>query len=60
LLTAMSEQQWPVTFSIGVASHVRAPADFDTLLAEADRLMYEVKRGGRNGVLQRDMVQGSA
>ena len=56
LLQAMSERQWPVTFSIGVASYARAPADLDGLLAEADGLMYEVKYGGRNRVLQKDFT----
>lgn len=55
LLTVMAEYRWPVTFSIGVASYQRAPADLDTLLAEADGLMYEVKHGGRNCVLQREL-----
>lgn len=56
LLQAMSERQWPVTFSIGVASYALAPADLDDLLAEADGLMYEVKYGGRNRVLQKDFT----
>ena len=56
LLQAMSGRQWPVTFSIGVASYARAPADLDGLLAEADSLMYEVKNGGRNRVLQKDLM----
>ena len=56
LLQAMSGRRWPVTFSIGVASFARAPADLEGLLAEADSLMYEVKRGGRNRVLQKDLA----
>lgn len=56
LLHAMSVRGWPVTFSIGVASCSRAPADFDSLVAEADSLMYEVKRSGRNRVLKRDLA----
>ena len=55
LLQAMRGRQWPVTFSIGVASYARAPADLEGLLAEADSLMYEVKNGGRNRVLQKDL-----
>ena len=56
LLDTMSGRRWPVTFSIGVASYARAPADLDGLLAEADGLMYEVKHGGSNRVLQRDLT----
>ncbi len=56
LLAEMAEHEWPVGFSIGVASADPAPADLDGLLAEADRLMYEVKRGGRNRVLHRQIA----
>ena len=56
LLNTMSGHRWPVTFSIGVASYARAPADLEGLLAEADGLMYEVKHGARNRVLQRDLT----
>ena len=54
LLAAMREKGWPVTFSIGVASHKVAPHDFDMLLKQADALMYEAKRGGRDRVLQQE------
>lgn len=53
LLAAMSEHDWGVTFSIGVASYRVTPMDFDTALTQADALMYEVKSGGRNRILQR-------
>lgn len=54
LMAAMGEHHWPATFSIGVASYARAPHDLDQLLANSDSLMYEVKRGGRSGILQKD------
>lgn len=54
LLAAMKEENWPVTFSIGVASYQVAPQDFDSLVKQADALMYEVKRGGRDRVLQHE------
>ncbi len=53
LLVTMGEHGWPVTFSIGVASYGVAPRDFDAALAQADSLMYEVKNGGRDRILQR-------
>lgn len=53
LLAAMDEHRWPVTFSIGVASYDVTPPDFDAALAQADSLMYEVKNGGRDRILQR-------
>lgn len=54
LLATMTENGWPVTFSIGVASYKVAPHDFDSLIKQADELMYEVKRGGRDHVQQRE------
>jgi diguanylate cyclase (GGDEF)-like protein len=54
LLVAMRKNGWSdVTFSIGVASFVQAPADLASLLKEADMLMYEVKDNGRDQVLVR-------
>ncbi len=52
LLEAMHPEGWPVTLSIGVASCRASPDDFDTLLRQADELMYEVKRSGRDRILQ--------
>lgn len=54
LLDTMADRQWLVTFSIGVASYRRAPADLDNLLTEADDLMYEVKHGGRDRIMLRE------
>ncbi len=53
LLAAMHESGWPVTFSIGVVSYRRAPNNLETLLKEADQLMYEAKEAGRDRILQR-------
>ncbi|WP_295002326.1 GGDEF domain-containing protein [uncultured Dechloromonas sp.] len=52
LLLAMQQQHWPVTFSVGVASYGAAPQDFDALLKCADKLMYQVKRDGRDHIVQ--------
>ncbi|MFZ4539679.1 GGDEF domain-containing protein, partial [Propionivibrio sp.] len=54
LMAAMGDHHWPVTFSIGVASYAQAPPDLDRLLANSDSLMYEVKRGGRSRILQKN------
>jgi len=53
LLSAMHEHGWPVTFSIGVASYDVTPHNFYDALAQADALMYEGKKGGRDRILQR-------
>lgn len=52
LQETMAERRFPVTFSIGLASFRRAPHNIDTALAQADALMYEAKRGGRNALRQ--------
>jgi PleD family two-component response regulator len=53
LLDTMRANDWPVTFSIGVASYRHAPEHFDEMITLADALMYEVKAGGRGRILQR-------
>lgn len=54
LLMAMKEKSWPVTFSIGVASYKAVPQDFEVMLKQADALMYDVKRGNRDRILQQE------
>lgn len=39
----------PVTFSVGLITFRSAPEDVSRMLEFADKLMYEVKRGGKNG-----------
>jgi diguanylate cyclase (GGDEF)-like protein len=46
----MSLGGWPVTFSIGVVSSGRLPESIETMLDAADRLMYSVKKSGKNGI----------
>jgi diguanylate cyclase (GGDEF)-like protein len=41
---------WPVTFSIGVVSCNRLPESVDLVMEAADRLMYSVKKSGKNGI----------
>jgi len=47
---AMKAKNWPVTFSIGVATFLRAPETPDELIRAADELMYAAKRAGSGGV----------
>ncbi len=54
----MCERGRAMTFSIGLSVQPRTgPITADQLLAEADALMFAVKRGGRNGLLSRDPHQ---
>lgn len=41
---------WPTTISMGVVTCTSGDCDFDELVAVADKLMYEVKQGGKNDV----------
>jgi len=50
LLAAVSQHNWPVTFSIGVVS-CHKPCKVDELIKMADALMYTVKNSGKNGVV---------
>jgi len=47
---AMAARSWPVTCSIGGVTFREPPNGAEELLARADALMYEVKRGGKNAV----------
>jgi diguanylate cyclase (GGDEF)-like protein len=48
LLDRMQKHGWPVTFSIGVATFVTAPATLSEMTELSDALMYAVKRNGKN------------
>lgn len=50
LLASMEVNHWPVTFSIGLVSFVVAPCSVQSLVNEADRLMYSVKKSGKNSI----------
>ena len=50
LLASMSLGGWPVTFSIGLVSCVRLPESFAAVVDAADKLMYSVKKSGKNGL----------
>lgn len=42
------ETKWPVTFSIGMVTYMQAPESVETMIREADQVMYEVKKSGKN------------
>jgi diguanylate cyclase (GGDEF)-like protein len=53
LMEAVSHRNWPVTFSMGIASFEQAPESLDDLVSCSDALMYEAKRGGKNAIRQK-------
>jgi diguanylate cyclase (GGDEF)-like protein len=52
LLSVMKNNQWRVTFSIGLASYHSAPDSVDETIKAADELMYHVKHNGKNNIRQ--------
>jgi diguanylate cyclase (GGDEF)-like protein len=51
LLEEAARQDWPIGFSIGVASFEQPLASLDESLQVADALMYRVKNAGKNAIL---------
>jgi diguanylate cyclase (GGDEF)-like protein len=50
LNSRIQSEGFSVTFSIGVTIHVEPPTDLEALVHEADSLMYEAKRSGKNAL----------
>ena len=50
LTSAMQKRHWPITFSIGVVSFSAVPSSVDEMLGLADKVMYRVKHGSKNGI----------
>jgi diguanylate cyclase (GGDEF)-like protein len=51
------ESRWQVSFSMGLVTYLKSPATIDEVIGRADRLMYEVKEGSKDG-LRREVVGG--
>ena len=49
LATETQREGWDVTCSIGVVTALPPPPTVDALIRAADQLMYQVKRGSKNG-----------
>jgi diguanylate cyclase (GGDEF)-like protein len=52
LLHEMKEHNWPVTFSIGIATFLRMPASIEDMIHQADKLMYAVKNTSKGAIKQ--------
>jgi diguanylate cyclase (GGDEF)-like protein len=50
VLEALSKGPQPVTFSMGLVSFVRPPADVDEVMKLIDSAMYAAKRAGKNRI----------
>lgn len=49
------EDNWPVTFSVGMVTYHKSPPTIDEVIRRADRLMFEAKEAGKNA-LHREVV----
>lgn len=52
LLHEMTEHNWPVTFSIGIATFIKIPPTIDDMIRQADTLMYAVKNTSKGAIKQ--------
>ena len=52
LIDLVTQNAWPVTFSIGAATFVAEPESLDEMIQSADDLMYTAKRNGKNRIAQ--------
>ncbi|MBL0230528.1 MAG: GGDEF domain-containing protein [Moraxellaceae bacterium] len=50
LLREMQLKNWPITFSVGVVTCHRTPNHLKEIIEITDKLMYEVKKEGRNAI----------
>ncbi len=50
LLEAMREKGCNVTFSVGAVTYLDPPNSVDSMINDADRCMYSVKRDGKNNI----------
>jgi len=59
LARAMTRRGWPVTFSIGAATFLRAfEEDVDVMIHRVDALMYSVKKSGKDRI-RHELVQNN-
>ena len=58
LSEAMARGEWAVTFSMGVAIFLHAPDSVETLIRNADNLMYSAKNGGKDRIQYKVFSEG--
>ncbi|HBA72495.1 MAG: hypothetical protein A2X82_19545 [Geobacteraceae bacterium GWC2_55_20] len=53
----MEQNNWPVSFSIGAATYLKAPETADEAIHKADELMYQVKHSGKSRLLHKEILE---
>jgi len=56
LAELVQNQEWPVTFSIGIATYLMPPENNDEMIDAADAQMYIAKQEGKNRVRQKTIT----
>jgi diguanylate cyclase (GGDEF)-like protein len=51
ILSAMEEENWPVTFSIGVVTFISLPDSSDEIIKIVDNFMYSAKNRGKDSII---------
>ena len=51
LENSAAEKRWSIGFSMGVAVYKSAPSSIDEALKYVDRIMYRVKKAGKNNII---------
>jgi diguanylate cyclase (GGDEF)-like protein len=59
LSDAIQKNAWATTLSIGAVTSVSHPCDLETLISNADSLMYSAKREGK-GLIKHEILKGAA
>ena len=57
LLNIMDQNKWPVTFSFGTATFLKAPLSVEDMMKKVASLMYEAKDSGMN-TIEQEVVNG--
>jgi diguanylate cyclase (GGDEF)-like protein len=52
----LSRGKWPVTFTVGIATFRKPPRSVEAAIKQADELMYEAKRMGKNTRTHREIA----
>jgi diguanylate cyclase (GGDEF)-like protein len=47
----LDEKKWPVTLNMGVITYRKFDCSIDEMINQVDKLMYQIKKSGKNGVL---------
>jgi len=55
----MEQNHWPVSFSIGAVTYLKAPVSADEAIQRADELMYQVKHSGKSRLLHEEISEGN-